>query len=81
MCPAAVQRAWWNWNWITKLTKYLEGPQRGEGTGTDPASGCAGEGCAPPYPQVQNPSLEEYHWLWSSTCMNLVQYADVIFSF
>ena len=24
MCPAALHRASWNWNWITKLTKYLE---------------------------------------------------------
>lgn len=31
--------------------------------------------------QVQNPSLEGYHWLWISTCISLVQCADAIFSF
>lgn len=34
LCPAALQSAWWNWNWITKLTKYLV--ERDEEMGMDP---------------------------------------------
>lgn len=39
-----------------------------------------GEDALPLILQVQNPSLEECHWLWISTCISLVQCADAIFS-
>lgn len=46
---AAAHSAWWNWNWITKLMKYLE---RGEDMGMNTTSGCAREEMPPPHSLV-----------------------------
>lgn len=76
VCPAASQSAWWNWNWITKLTKYLV--ERDEEMGMDPTSACAREDVAPLILWLHPASLEEHHWLWSYTCFSSAQPAEAI---